>query len=128
MGIFKAAVLGIGAVVLALQLKQTKPEYGTYLTMAAGLLILGLAVSQLQAVVDAVEKIASFIQVEPQYISILLKIIGISYICEFAANLCRDSGFSAVAGQVEMAGKLSILVMGLPIVTSLLDTIQSFLQ
>lgn len=128
MGIFKAAVLGVAAVLLAMQFKQSKPEYGTYLSMAAGVVILGLAVSQLKVVVDAIEKIAALISIDQAYIVILLKIIGISYICEFAANLCKDSGFSSIASQIEMAGKLSILVMSLPVIMSLLDTIQTFLQ
>lgn len=128
MGIVKAAAIGIAAVLLALQFKQVKSEYGTYLGLAAGLLIFGLAVSQISSVAAGIEKIAAMISVDSKYIMILMKVVGIAYICEFSANLCKDSGYSAVASQIEMAGKLSILVMSMPIVMALLETINSFLQ
>lgn len=128
MGIFKAVTVGICAVLLALQFKQKQPEYGTYLSLAAGVIILGLAVSQLSVVVEAIHTIADLISIDQKYIVILLKVIGVAYICEFGANLCKDSGYSSVASQIEIAGKIGILVMSLPIIMSLLDTIQSFLQ
>lgn len=128
MDIVKAAALGVAAVLLALQFKQTKNEYGAYLSLAAGLIIFGYALSRLSIVVEAINKIAGFISIDSKYIMILMKVIGIAYICEFSANLCKDSGYSAVASQIEMAGKLSILVMSMPVIMSLLDTINSFLK
>lgn len=128
MEIIKAAAVGIAAVLMALQFKQTKSEYGMYITLAAGLLIFGMAVSCLGTVTEGIETIASLISVDSKYIAILLKVTGIAYLCEFSANLCRDSGYASVASQIEMAGKLSILVMSLPIVTALLETVNSFMQ
>ena len=66
--------------------------------------------------------------VDSKYIRLLIKVAGISYICEFSSSLCRDSGYSSVAAQIEMAGRLSILVMSMPVVMALLDTINSFLK
>ncbi len=57
----------------------------------------------------------------------LLKIIGITYISEFAADICRDAGCSAVAGQIGVFAKLSILAVSMPIVSALLQTVQNFL-
>ncbi|MDY3748074.1 MAG: stage III sporulation protein AD [Lachnospiraceae bacterium] len=128
MEIVRVAVLGVAAVLLALWLKNDRPEYGIYLSLAAGIIILSLAVSQLSAVVDTISKIASYISIDKKYITILLKVTGVAYICEFAANLCRDSGYASVASQIEMAGKISIMVMSLPVMMSLIDTIESFLQ
>lgn len=128
MEIVRVAVLGVAAVLLALWLKNDRPEYGIYLSLAAGIIILSLAVSQLSAVVDTIFKIASYIYIDKKYITILLKVTGVAYICEFAANLCRDSGYASVASQIEMAGKISIMVMSLPVMMSLIDTIESFLQ
>ena len=61
------------------------------------------------------------------YIQVLLKIIGITYISEFAAEICHDAGYSAIASQIGIFAKLSILAVSMPIVTALLDTIQGFL-
>lgn len=128
MEIVKAAALGISAVLLALQFKQIKEEYGIYIGLAAGLAIFGLALSKVSVVAEGIEKAAALMSVDSKYIRLLIKVAGISYICEFSSSLCRDSGYSSVAAQIEMAGRLSILVMSMPVVMALLNTINSFLK
>ena len=128
MSIIKIVLIGVAAVLLAIQFKQIKPEFGTYLSLAAGIVILWFACSQLKIIVDSINRIADYIDIDRKYIFILLKVIGIAYLCEFASNICKDSGYSTVASCIEMAGKLGIMVMSLPVVLSLLDTIQNFLK
>ena len=62
------------------------------------------------------------------YLTILLKIAGITYIAEFASGICRDAGYGAIGSQIEIFGKLSILAVSMPIVLALLETMQSFLK
>ena len=122
----EAAVIGITGVLLALQIRHTKPEYAVYLSVATGVFLLLLAAQRLE-VVESVRLIQSSISIQSSYIQVLLKIIGITYISEFAADICRDAGYSAIAGQIGIFAKLSILAVSMPIVTALLDTIHSFL-
>lgn len=128
MSVFKIVLMGLASVILAMQLKQTKPEYGVYISIVAGIAVMAYAVSQLEVIAGSLQKIAGFISVDMQYLTILFKVIGIAYLCEFASNICKDSGYQSVAGHIELTGKLAILVMSMPIVMSLLDTVQSFLQ
>ena len=128
MSVFKIVLMGLAAVLLALQLKQTKPEYGIYISIAVGVFVMAYAASQLTVITEGLQKIAAFISVDMQYLTILFKVIGIAYLCEFASNICKDSGYQSIAGHVELAGKLTILVMSMPIIMSLLDTVQGFLQ
>lgn len=123
----EAAVIGITGVLLALQIRHTKPEYAVYLSVATGVFLLLLAAHRLEVVVESVRLIQSSISIQSSYIQVLLKIIGITYISEFAADICRDAGYSAIAGQIGIFAKLSILAVSMPIVTALLDTIHSFL-
>lgn len=123
----QAAVIGIAGVLLALQIKQTKPEYAVYLSVATGVFLLLLAAQRLEIVVESVRLIQNSISIQSSYIQVLLKIIGITYISEFAADICRDAGYSTIAGQIGIFAKLSILAISMPIVTALLDTIHSFL-
>ncbi len=123
----EAAVIGIAGVLLALQIKQARPEYAVYLSVATGVFLLIMAAQRLEVVVESVRLIQSSISIQSSYIQVLLKIIGITYISEFAADICRDAGYSAVAGQIGIFAKLSILAVSIPIVTALLETIQSFL-
>ncbi len=123
----EAAVVGIAGVLLALQIKQARPEYAVYLSVVTGVFLLIMAAQRLEVVVESVRLIQSSISIQSSYIQVLLKIIGITYISEFAADICRDAGYSAVAGQIGIFAKLSILAVSMPIVTALLETIQSFL-
>ena len=128
MSVFKIVLMGLAAVLLAMQVKQTKPEYGIYISIAVGVFVMAYAASQLTIITEGLQKIAAFISVDMQYLTILFKVIGIAYLCEFASNICKDSGYQSVAGHVELSGKLTILVMSMPIIMSLLDTVQGFLQ
>ena len=127
MTIIQAAVLGITAVALAVQLKPLRQEYSVYLILAAGLVIGFLSISRLELILDTVRAIGSQIRVKNIYLGTLLKMVGITYIAEFASGICRDAGFSALGTQVEMFGKLSILAVRSPVLQALLETLQVFL-
>lgn len=123
----RVAIIGIIAIVLATQLKSTKSEYSTYISLAACLIILFVGTNKLQMIIDGINKIQSYIHINPTYLSILLKIVGITYIAEFASSLCKDAGYSAISSQIELVGKLTILSISMPILLALLDLINEFL-
>ena len=127
MTIIQAAVLGITAVALAVQLKPLRQEYSVYLILAAGLVIGFLSISRLELILDTVRAIGNQIRVKNIYLGTLLKMVGITYIAEFASGICKDAGFSALGTQVEMFGKLSILAVSAPVLQALLETLQVFL-
>ena len=123
----QAVMIGITGVFLALFLKQTKPEYAVCVSAGTGILLLFPVAVRLSLVIENIRLIQSAISIQSAYIQVLLKIIGITYISEFAADICRDAGCAAVAGQIGVFAKLSILAVSMPIVSALLQTIQSFL-
>ena len=123
----QAAMIGIAGVLLALQIKAVKPEFAVYLSIATSVFLLFLAAQLLEIVVESVKLIQSSISIQSSYIQVLLKIIGITYIAEFASDICKDAGYAAIAGQIGVFSKLSILAVSMPIITALLDTIQGFL-
>lgn len=126
MTIVQAAVLGITAVALAVQLKPLKQEYSIYLILAAGIVIAFLGMSRLELILETAKTIGSYINVKNVYLGTLLKMVGITYIAEFASGICKDAGFSALGTQVEMFGKLSILAVSAPVLLALLETLQVF--
>lgn len=127
MTIIQAAVLGIVAVALAVQIKSLRPEYSTYLILTAGLIIAVLGVSRLDVILETARTIGEYINMQQVYLGTLLKMVGITYIAEFASGICKDAGFSALGTQVEMFGKLSILVISAPVLLALLETLQRFM-
>lgn len=121
------ALVGITVVLLAIIFKNNKSEYAVYVSLAGCLLIFFMGVGKLEIIITTIKKIQSYINLNESYIVILIKIIGITYIAEFAANICKDFGHTAIANQIELVGKLTILATGMPILLALLDTINEFL-
>ncbi len=127
MTVVTIGIVGITAVLLAVQMKGTRAEYGTYLVMAAGCFIFFYGVSKMESILDAMRKIQEFVKINHVYLSTLIKMIGITYIAEFCSGICKDAGYGALGTQIEIFGKLSILAVGMPIVLALMETIQGFL-
>lgn len=128
MDMIHVALIGVVGSLLALKLKTYKPEFGMVLSIALCLLFLFGAVEKLTVIVDFLNSIQNLMNVNPVYVAVLLKLIGIAYVCEFSSNLCKDAGYQSIATQVEMIGKLTILVVSMPIINTLLETIDKFLK
>lgn len=127
MDIIKIAMLGISGVLLALFLKQQRSEYALYISLAAAVLILIFSVNRLQIVMETIAQIESYIQIDGSFVKILIKMIGITYVAEFAAGICKDAGFGAVGKQIEMFGKFSIMAVSVPVLLALIETIEGFI-
>jgi stage III sporulation protein AD len=119
--VIKIAAVGVAAVLMAMQLKELKPQFGTYVVFGAGILIFFYAFGKLSEIVEAVGELSRQAAIEEKYVQILLKMLGITYVSEFAASLCRDGGYGSVAGQIELFGRLSILLVSFPVILSLLE-------
>lgn len=123
----RVGFLGIAGVLLAVQFKGQKPEYGIYIGLSVGILIFAYAIRQVEVVIGGLERVRGYLSGGEGYLSILLKVIGITYICEFSSGICKDAGYQSVAGQIEVLGKLSVMFAGLPILFAVIEQIQGFL-
>ena len=119
-------VFAIVAVILALSLKSKNAEYRTFISVAVCLVLLFICVSRMRVMLSGIEVLTDKIRMDSTYLVILVKLIGIAYICEFAASISKDAGYSAVASQVELFGKIAILFAGMPIFLALAETIAGF--
>ena len=126
MTVVTISIIGIAAVLMAVQLKGLKGEYGIYLAAAAGLVIFFYSAGKLQVIVEVARRIEEYIQINNVYLTTLLKMIGITYIAEFSAGICKDAGYGALGTQIEIFGKLSILAVSMPILLALLETLKVF--
>lgn len=124
MNVLRIGLLGVAGVMVALQFRSNKPEYGLYIGFAICLLIFSFVVSGLSSVLEYMNEMGRYIGSDNTYFRILLKVIGITYICEFCSGICRDAGYSSIAGQIEIFGKLSVLAAGMPIVLAIIESIQ----
>ena len=123
----KIAVIGVAAAILDAWIKTIKSEYALWVTLAAGLFLGFSAILKLETIVSELYFLQEYFSAYESYFKLLIKIIGITYLAEFSADLCKDAGANTLASQIELFGKLSILVLCMPIITSLLETIDYFL-
>lgn len=127
MEILKIALIGIGATVLAVYCKGLKSEYAVLISMAACSVIMFYIVSKLLQIFEIFEYLQTILPLEKEYLSVLVKMIGITYIAEFTSNICKDGGYQAIASQIEIFGKISVLAVSMPIFSALLKLIQEML-
>ncbi len=128
MTIIQTAVMAITAVILAVQIRPLKAEYSVYMILGAALIIGFLGVSRLEMILDTARELGSYLHVQNIYLGTLLKMVGITYIAEFASGICRDAGFSALGTQIQMFGKLSILAVSSPVLLALMETLKVFME
>lgn len=123
----QAGLLGVAGALLALWFHNEKKEYSICIGLAVSLLLFFCMLDKLEILMETVKKITGYIHIEGSYLKTLAKIIGVTYIAEFTAAICKDSGYSTMASQIEVFGKLTILVLSLPVMQALLQTIETFL-
>lgn len=121
------AVIGLVTVIMAVQLKTVKGEYGVYLVLGAGLVIFFYSLSKLETVLETLKRVQSYIRIDTVYLGTMMKMIGITYIAEFASGICKDAGYGSLGGQIEIFGKLSILAVSMPILLALMETLKVFM-
>ena len=123
-------IIGIAFVtaIAAILLKSTKPELSFAVTVTGVIVILLFIVDGLRDSLTVFTAIAQITGVENGLLKILLKIVGVGYLTEFGAGILNDFGSNAVADKVVLGGKIIILLLSAPVLSSLLQMIKGFLQ
>ena len=115
--------LGIAlvTVVLLTILRVEKPEMAALLSTAVGVLLFLMLLNKLSLVIQEFHGLTAKAGIEPAYLKTVFKVVGIAYLSGFGAQICRDSGEGALALKVEMAGKVAILMLTIPVMTAILQ-------
>ncbi len=121
-------VLAIAGLFAALIIKKDKPEFAVLIIMLVSFFIAIRILTVLDNAVEELESWESILGGNIAYISLLLKIIGITYVCDFAANLCKDSGYAALSNHIELFGKVAIMVAGFPIIRIMIDMLEGMMR
>lgn len=119
----KVAVIGLAGVLLAVLVRSYKSEYGSYVILGIAVLIFGLICTQLKSIVTAINTFAEYVNIEKKYITILIKMLGITYVAEFATAICKDLGYQSISAQIETFARLTLFAISIPVVSSLIETI-----
>ena len=123
MDIFQIAIIGIVATLLIVLIKKYNPEYQIFIAVATGVIILFVIYSYLGPILQSFQSLWSKTNIDNSYFEIILKVIVIAYITEFGAQICKDAGENSIGMKIELAGKVIIVYLSVPIVLSLIDFI-----
>ena len=120
MSVLKIASTAVCAVFFAMVLKNAGSQLYVLVTMAVSVLIIIAVAGKISGIISQITKLSSYLSNAGQYMALMIKIIGITYVVQFTSDLCRDSGYSALAGQVEVFGKITIAAVSIPVVACFL--------
>lgn len=123
----KVGVFAVCGVLLALVLRKEKPELSLLLGVCVGMVLLAVVLYQISDVFSFCEEQLAKLSLDKSNLIAMIKILGISYVAEFSASICRDFGYSSIASVVELVAKVSILVLSLNAFVSILEVIGGIL-
>ena len=123
MEVFKILGCAIIATILIVMLNNEKKEIGLVLSIAAGVCILLFTMSKITPIVDMLNALIESSGINKEFLVIILKITGIAYLVEFGKNICIDAGQSAIATKLELAGKVIIVSLSLPLIATLVNVL-----
>lgn len=123
--IYKIIIIGITAAFLNAVIRKTHPEYSVAISVAASLIIFYFISGSLEAAFYETEEMIKKTEVDLSYLTLIFKVIGIAYISEYTSAILTDAGETAIAKKVDMAGKIVIFLITLPVLNTLLGLILS---
>lgn len=123
MQVFQIVGIGIISTVLIVTIKDFKPEFKILISIATGVMIFSILLNEIGYVIDTISNLSSRVNVNIEYFDTIIKIIGIAYIVEFAAQISKDAGENSIAMKIEFGGKIMIMILAIPILMALMDLI-----
>lgn len=119
--VFAIIGLGIISALVCLLLKQYRPEYALSASLICGVVIFTIVVAQMTPLFDTIRSILERVEGGNEYVAVIIKSLGICYITQLAADTCKDAGEGAMAGRIELSGRVAVLILALPMFTALLQ-------
>ncbi|RDY24851.1 stage III sporulation protein AD [Romboutsia maritimum] len=115
--------IAIISTTLCLVIKKERPEIANFIAIITGITILLSVIFKLNFIIESIQNLASKANIPTMYISLIIKLIGIAYLMEFAIQLCKDCGENNIASKLEFGGKIIVMTMSFPILLSIVETI-----
>lgn len=123
MEVVKIVGVAIFAVIMIIILKSYRPEMALILSIVTGIGIMLYAIYKMTPVVNVLNDLVNKSGINTEFLMIIIKVIGIAYIVEFGKNICVDAGQTSIATKLEMAGKVIIVVLTIPLISSLVNVL-----
>lgn len=126
LSIVQLVLIAVVGMLIALTFRKQQADMSVIVSIGICLLLMFFMVQAFDTLVSFIQKISGYMNLE--YVGVLLKLIGIAYVCEFASSLCKDAGYQAISGQIEVAGRVAMMIITIPVMLAIIDTIEQFLK
>ena len=123
MDVLKIIGIGLISLIIIIIIKQYIPEFAVYISLLAGVLILVIVFGKVSGIITMLNNLANKSSINKEFLNLLIKITGIAFLTEFAVSICKDSGETAIASKIDIGGKVTIIAISIPIISSLLETV-----
>ncbi|HZK53190.1 MAG TPA: stage III sporulation protein AD [Desulfosporosinus sp.] len=123
MEIWQIVGLALIVTVISVVLKQIRPEIAMQLSILASASIFILVMSKIKVIVDLLQNLADQANIGSYYLLIVLKIVGVAYLAEFGAQICKDAGEGALASKIELAAKVAVIALAIPIIVAITESL-----
>ena len=127
MEILQIVAIGLVGTILSVALKKESGQFSLFIGLATGIVIFFFLVDYLERVIYVLSQMTENTGIKRGYFNIIIKIIGISYIARFAAELSKDAGEGAISTKIDLAGKILIAVSAIPIIMALIEMMDNFI-
>lgn len=121
MEIFKIIGIAFITVVFTIILKEYRKDFAIYVVIIGGILILVSSLDTLSGIINFINTLSNKTNLNGEFIKLLIKITSISILIDFAVNICKDSGESAIASKLDLGGKVIVISMSIPVISSMLN-------
>jgi len=121
--IWQIVGLALIVTVISVVLKQIRPEIALQLSILAGAAIFIMIMSKIKVIVELLQTLADQANISSYYLLIVLKIVGVAYLAEFGAQICRDAGEGALATKIEIAAKIGVIALSIPIIVAITESL-----
>lgn len=126
MNIINLCLIAITGVITAVIIKGFKQEFSILIMITLSMIFFSWMLGVFYEIYDQFESIISELEQNKSFYKILFKIVGITYICEFSSGICKDAGYSSIASQIEIMGKMLVFLSGVPVLVSVIETIRNY--
>ncbi len=127
MDIMRIAAIAVAGVIMASVVKSFKPELSLYVVLATVMIIFLMALDKLTAVFQFLSTVYGEMTYGKDFFPIIVKVLVVAYLADFTSQLCKDAGERAIGSKVELAGKIVIFYLSMPILLAILELINSIL-
>lgn len=127
MEIIKIIGIGFLTLIITIILKEYKKEYAIYAVLIGGAIIVFYSMGTIKSIIEFIQELSHNSNYNNAFISLLLKITGISILTEYAVSICRDVGENSIANKIDFGGKIIVISLSIPVISTTLETLTKLL-